>query len=78
MARGEDRHGYRITQMEIVMTSIKDSRAANNLYKQSMLEAADYEGLAEEAVSDQHAEMAQAYAALASMKYNKAAALKAW
>lgn len=72
-----DSHTYRIEQMEHVVAGVgPDTRARNNLYRQAMVEGADYEGLAEIALTE-HSSLCEAYAALATMKYAKAAALKA-
>lgn len=71
-----DEIAHRITRMEEALRGPVDSRSRNGLYSQAMIEGADYETLAEEAQSNM-SPLTGMYAAMATMKYAKAAALKA-
>jgi hypothetical protein len=61
--------------MDTAMVTL-DRRVINNQARQAMIEGADLEYLAEENLRDQDGEQAAVYAALATMKYTKAMALK--
>lgn len=71
-----DHQTHRVSQVQQAVVTVSDNRVRNNLYRQAMVEGAEFEAKAETCL-EMNSDVAEVYAAMASMKYAKAAALKA-